>query len=92
MQAKCVQEEHDQKIQDMKDKFAFRIEALENALSETKMKSRRDYERISMHAQEMESRLMNTVKEEKHSDSLLQELEEDTAGIRSVKEARQIIE
>ena len=62
---------YEDKIAHNSTRFAFRIEALENALVETKIKMQREANRAQMELSEMESTLMNTQKSSKEINEVL---------------------
>lgn len=59
---------YEDRLKDVKVKASMRIEALERALNELKLKRVKERERAEMTIAEMESRLLNNVKTLKHMD------------------------
>lgn len=74
----------------LKQNSSARIEALESALIETKLKYKREIERLNMQISEKESIILNQFVEQKTIDELVKQID---SGIRikNVAEARNII-
>lgn len=74
----------------LKKNSSARIEALESALIETKLKYKREIERLNMQISEKESIILNQFVEQKTIDELVKQID---SGIRikNVAEARNII-
>lgn len=82
---------YDGKMTQMQQKTSMRIEALESALLQTKIKTNREKEHLNMYIGEMESRLLSNSKSVKQMDELIVQASGRAATLRSTAEARELI-
>lgn len=81
---------HLAQLNHLKSASLFRIESLELALNEMKLRQNREQERSKMELAEIESRVMNSVKTAAEMDSLVFQCE-NRLVLRNTQEARKII-
>ena len=81
---------HEIRIARLKDRCAFRVEAMETAMSELKLRTQRQVDQAMMHSAELESRIMNAEVPEEVEDALIRRCEERLV-LRNTAEARVII-
>ena len=81
---------HAIRLAQMRDHCAFRVEAMESAMSELKLRTQRQVDQAMMHSAELESRIMNAEVPEELEDELIRRCEERLI-LRNTAEARLII-
>jgi hypothetical protein len=81
---------HAIRLAQLKDHCAFRVEAMETAMSELKLRAQQQVDQAMMHSAELESRIMNAEVPEQLEDELIRRCEERLI-LRNTAEARLVI-
>lgn len=82
--------QHHIRIERLKNQCSFRIEAMETAMAELKLRTQLQVEQAMMHSAELESRIMNAAVPDEVEDRLIRSCEERLV-LRNTAEARLVI-